>query len=189
MAFLGGQSPIEGLKYYSAWVQFSLNACQHSVVGVVCYRHDVHWALNVLPVSTRLSLYTSLFPQFVRLFLLGFIRSSDAVSLRFRFRSLAWSRLVCSCSISALARSFSHVHHLLVGPVATLLHFSSRTISFTHRLPSDRTSTTWLVVWERDHRNHAHAIKVCRIYIYTYMYIHTYIQTRTDNTAWLVASC
>jgi len=148
----------------------SLPSSGQEIVIVVCYRHDVHWGLNVLPVSTTLSLHTSLFPQFVRLFLLGFIRSSDAVSLRFRFRSLARSRLICS----ALARSFSHVHHLLVGPVATLLHFGSRTISFTHRLPSDRTSTTWLVVWERDHRNHAHAIKVCQIYIHIYIYIHTY---------------
>ena len=131
----------------------------------------------ILPVSTRLSLYTSLFPQFVRLFPLGFILSSDPVSLHFHFRSLARSRLVCSCSISALAWSFSHVHRLLVGPVVTLLHFGSHMISFTRQLPSDWTSTTWLVVWGRDHRNHVHTIKVWRIYIYIYTHTHT-------NTNW-----
>ena len=43
--------------------------------------------------------------------------SSDAVSLCSRFRSLAQSCLDCSCSISALARSFSHLDCLLVGPI------------------------------------------------------------------------
>ena len=43
--------------------------------------------------------------------------SSDAVPFCFHFCSLARSRLDCSCSISALAQSFSHVDHLLVRPV------------------------------------------------------------------------
>ena len=80
--------------------------------------------------------------------------SSDAVSLCLRFRPRARSRLDCSYSIS--------VSHNL----------------FTHRSPRGGTSTTWLVVWGRDHRSCAHAIKVWRIYI----------QTWTDNTARLVAS-
>ena len=49
-----------------------------------------------------------------------------------------------------------------------LLHFGSHTIFFTCRSPPGRTSTTWLVVLGRDHRNCAHAIKVWRIYIHTY---------------------
>ena len=51
-------------------------------------------------------------------FLLCLILSSDAVSLLcFSLHSLTQSRLDCSCSISALTRSFSHVDRLLVGPV------------------------------------------------------------------------
>ena len=49
--------------------------------------------------------------------LLCLILSSDAVSLCFGLRSLTQSRLDCSCSISALAQSFSYVDRLLVGPV------------------------------------------------------------------------
>ena len=56
-----------------------------------------------------------------------------------------------------------------------LLHYRSRTCTI-FRLPPGQTSTTWLVVWGQDHRNHAHAIKVWRIYIHTY--IHT-------NANWL----
>ena len=55
-----------------------------------------------------------------------------------------------------------------------LLHFGSRTIFFYTRSPPGRTSTTWLVVWGRDHRNRANAIKsVTDIYIYIYIYIQT----------------
>ena len=104
--------------------------------------------------------------------------SSDAVSLCFRFRSLAQSCLL---------------------PLP--LHFGSRTIFFTHRLPPSQTNTTWpwpapfwllpnhvaiaswsdqyyvLIVWGRDHRNRPHTIKVWRIYIY----IHTYIRESVDS--------
>ena len=134
--------------------------------------------------------------------------SSDAMSLR----SLARSRLDCSCPILALARSFTHVDRLLLGPVlyghssitalARARSFYTRRsppacsdqyrmaivpsalacarsfdrlllgpVPYGHssissrmrtifRSPPGRTSTTWLVVWGRDHRNRAHAIKV-----------------------------
>ena len=52
---------------------------------------------------TSLSLYTSLLPQSVRLFLLVLL-SSEAVSLCLRFRALAPSCFDCSCSISAWSR-------------------------------------------------------------------------------------
>ena len=68
-----------------------------------------------------------------------------------------------------------------------LLHFSTHMIFFTSHLPPGWTSTTWLVVWGRDHRNHGHTIKVWRI-CNIYIYIYTYIQTWTDYTARLVAS-
>ena len=100
--------------------------------------------------------------------------SSDVVSLCFHFPSLARSRLDRSRSISALARSFSHVNRLLVRLIPCgpgLLHFDSRTI--TSRSPRGQNSTTWLVVWGRDQRNRPHAIKVWRIYIYIYIYIYT----------------
>ena len=83
--------------------------------------------------------------------------SSDAVSLCFRFRSLARSRLDCSCSISALAQSFPHVDRLV-----DQYHVAPAPFRLLHdlRSPPGRTSTTWLVVWGQDHRNHAHAIEV-----------------------------
>jgi len=43
------------------------------------------------------------------------------------------------------------------------LYFSSLTIFFTRQSLPGHASTTWLVVWGRDHRKHAHAI-----YIRTY---------------------
>ena len=85
------------------------------------------------------------------------------------FFALARWRLDCSCSILALVRSFSHLDRLLVEPVATLLHFDTCEISFTHQSPSDQTTTTLLVVRGQEHWNCAHALKVWWIYIY----IHT----------------
>ena len=52
---------------------------------------------------TSLSLYTSLLPQSVRLFLLVLL-FSEAVSLCLRFRALARSCFDCSCSSSAWSR-------------------------------------------------------------------------------------
>ena len=52
---------------------------------------------------------------------------------------------------------FSHVDCLLVGPVPYgPCSITARIRIF--RLPPGWTSTTWLVVWGRDHRNCAHAI-------------------------------
>ena len=40
--------------------------------------------------------------------------------------------------------------------------------SITSWSPRGQTSTKWLVVWGRDHRNRPHTIKVWQIYIYIY---------------------
>ena len=116
---------------------------------------------SVVRVSTRLSLYTSLLPQSVRLFLLCL---TLAVSLCFHF---------CSLAQRTAPALFQLSHKLFHTSIASctmwpLLHFGSRTIFFTRWSPPGWFSTTWLVVWGRDHRNCAHAIKVWRIYIYIY---------------------
>ena len=100
-----------------------------------------------LLVSSILSLYTSLLPQSVRLFLL--------------WLTVFW------CSVPMLPFSFSST--ITLGVV--LLHFSSRTMFCTRRSPPGWTSTTWPVFWGREHRNYAHAIKVwwINIYIHTNM--------------------
>ena len=105
------------------------------------------------------SLCTLLFPQSVRLFLLAFIQCT-----------LFW------CSVPSFPFSVSST--ITLGLL--LLHFGSHMISFTHRSP-DLTSTTWLVVWGRDHRNCAHTIIKCDRYIY-YIYIYIYIHS---NANWL----
>ena len=144
----------------------------------------VVWRVSGSELSVvRLSLYTSL--QSVRLFLLCLPLFWSSVPLfPFSLSSTITLRPLTR-SILVLARSISHVDRLLVGPVLRghgLLHFDSRTI--TSQSPRGQTSTAWLVVWGRDYRNRAHAIKVWQIYIHIYIYI----QTRTDNTARLVAS-
>ena len=88
---------------------------------------------------------------------------SDAVSLCFRLRSLARSRLDCSCSIFGSRTIFFTCRS---PPGWTLLHFDSR-MRTIFRSPHGQTSTTWLVVWGRNHRNRAHAIKVWQMYIHT----------------------
>ena len=69
------------------------------------------------------------------------------------------------------SRTIFFTHPLPPGQTSTvepLLHYRSRTHTI-FRSPPGWTITTWLVVWGRDRRNRAHAIKCDG-----YTYIHTY---------------
>ena len=134
--------------------------CNHvECVDARCWGRDIavkmakRWSEEFQKVSREMSCeYLSAFA----------LLSSDAMSLCFRLRSLARSRLDCSCPILALARSFLHVDCLLVGSVPYSIAPPPLLLSHAHNLrsPPGQTSTTWLVVWGRDHRKHAHAINV-----------------------------
>ena len=105
--------------------------------------------------------------------------SSGAMSLCFHLHFIAQSITLGLLPLHFGSRMIFFTCRL--PPGRTLLHFGPRTCTIFWS-PSGRTSSTWLVVWGQDHRNYAHSIKVWQIYI------HTYVQTWPDYTAWLVAS-
>ena len=108
--------------------------------------------------------------------------------------SLFWcsvSLFLFLLSSTIMLTSWLDQYHIAPAPfwLSTIL-FTCKSLSLAGQTPCERlhvrvwpviwllrqTSTTWLIVWGWDHRNHARAIKVGRIY--NYICIHT-------NANWL----
>ena len=94
-----------------------------------------------------LSLYESIFTMKLKRITVVAISHHRLLTSRY-VRSIIYARTI-----------FSHVDRLLVGPVPYgPCSITALTRVRIFRSPPGWTSTTWLVVWGRDHRNRAHAI-------------------------------
>jgi len=76
----------------------------------------------------------------------------------------------CAYLGSTVIFTFGDLFSLSAFPIHVVIKYVSRIASwisgsFQSTSILVRTSITWLGVWGRDHRNHAHAIKVWQIYI------------------------